>query len=221
MTTNILPPAEDKPKRCYNCGEAESACKCPAEPMPRFLLDIDGVCADFLGSALPVIERISGQRYTPDDFPTWDLWDVVPREHKTPTYNEFKAPGFCASLAPYPGTREGVAALRAIADVHVVTSPIHGPHWYYERVEWCARHLRLRPNDVTQTGQKAHVRGDYLLEDKPSAVEAWAAAHPLGMGLLWSQPYNRGSDVDRIANVRRVHGWGEVIKIVASGRSES
>lgn len=31
MTTNILPPIEDKPRGCYNCGEAESACKCPAE----------------------------------------------------------------------------------------------------------------------------------------------------------------------------------------------
>lgn len=184
---------------------------------PRFLLDIDGVCADFLGSALPVIERVSGKRYAPEDFPTWDLWDVVPHEHKTPCYNAFKAPGFCAGIAPYPGTKEGVRRLRAVASVHVLTSPIHGPHWYYERVEWCVRHLGLKPKDVTQTGEKEHVRGDMLLEDKPSAVAWWAARHPKGIGLLWDQPYNRSSDIaERIGNVRRVRCWDDVIAVVCA-----
>lgn len=193
-----------------------------AEPMrPRFLLDIDGVCADFLGSALPLIERVSGHRYRPGDFPTWDLWDVVPHEHKTPTYKGFKEPGFCASIAPYPGTREGVAALRALADVHVVTSPIHGLYWYHERIEWCCKHLGLKPNDVTHTGRKEFMRGDYLLEDKPSTVEAWTATHPGGMGLLWNQPYNRSSDIaERLPNVRRVSGWTDVVEIVKRKEAE-
>ena len=124
--------------------------------LPRFLLDIDGVCADFLG-----------------------------------------------------------AALQNMAAVRVVTSPIHGPAWYYERSEWCATHLSIAPHHVIHKHEKWTEHGDYLLDDKPAHVTNWAKAHPHGIGLLWDQPYNRTSEIEvSLPNVRRVSTWREVEQTV-------
>lgn len=79
MTTNILPPAEDKPKRCYNCGEAESACKCPAEES----VDLDAWRAE-AGAALEVANAATE--------PPWEAAEeivlyVAPGADPTPPWN--------------------------------------------------------------------------------------------------------------------------------------
>lgn len=186
---------------------------------PRFLLDIDGVCANFLLAALAAVLKVTGKQYKPEDFPTWDIFDIISREHEPACYELFRAHGFCADIEPYPGAAEGVQQLRSITDLHVVTSPIHGPHWYFERAEWVRRHLHVPPGDVIQTRHKQFVVGDFLLDDRPKHVEDWAMHHPNGIALLWDQPYNRGEDgmlKGAPGNGRRVHSWDEVIEAVRS-----
>jgi len=189
-------------------------------PKPRFLCDVDGVLADFLGGALPVIAEVTGTPYRVEDFPKWDLFDVVPEEHEDACYDAFKRPGFCAGLAPYPGTVEGVEALRALVDLRIVTSPMHGPHWHFERLGWLDRHVGIPERHVTFTSEKSFVHGDFLLDDRPSHVEKWALRHPDGLALLWHLHCNASDDTpERVSNVRRVRGWGEVVAAVkAHGR---
>lgn len=183
--------------------------------LPRFLCDVDGVLADFIAGALPIIEQVTGTRYTVEDFPTWDLFDVVPAEFKTACYDAFKQPGFCASLAPFSGIKAGIKQLKQIADVRIVTSPIHGAHWYFERVEWVERHVRIHPERLVFRFEKEFEDGDFLLDDHPRTVERWAKRHPNGLAMLWNQPCNARDDLPaRIGNVERVSSWEEVLTYV-------
>lgn len=188
---------------------------------PRFLLDVDGVCANFLKSALRAVHAVTGIDYRPEDFPTWDIFDIISREHEPACYELFRAHGFCAAIEPYPGAIEGVERLRPLVDLRAVTRPTHGPHWYFERSEWLHRHLRIHPDDVHHTGHKEEISGDFLLDDRPKHVEDWAVHHPEGIALLWDQPYNRGEDGMLKAapgNGRRVRSWDEVIQAVGARR---
>ncbi len=176
---------------------------------PTVLLDIDGVVCDFLTPALEVASRLAGKVYTVDDLTSWDIWETIGRDHVDACYEAYRAPGFCAGLQPYPGAVEGIAALREHADILALTSPIHGPHWYYERIEWCVRHLGCRANDVIFTKHKERVRGDVLIDDRPEHVEAWQKEHPHGLGMLWNQSYNAAHE--KRVRYARVRDWDDVI----------
>jgi 5'(3')-deoxyribonucleotidase len=183
---------------------------------PRILLDADGVLVDFFTPAMAVVERLLGKKYTIEDFPTWDLFDVVGHEHEPACYVEYEKEGFCASFEPYPGAVEGVRRLREVGDICVVTSPIHGRHWYYERVESMVKHFGFRPNDVCFKKYKQFEFGHILVDDRPTNVIDWAARHPHGLGLLWDQPYNRKEwprllqEHNRHGNLYRAHNWADV-----------
>lgn len=182
----------------------------------RVLLDIDGVVADFLTAALSVVHEVSGQLYRAEDLPTWDIWDHVGREHEGACYERYRAEGFCAGLQPYPGAVDGVQRLLSVAEVHVVTSPIHGKHWYYERAEWVRQHLGIAPKQVLFTGHKEHVAGDILIDDRVLHVRKWADMHPLGVGIVWDQPYNRAEDTNGLLRAR---SWDDVLDAVSTARS--
>ncbi len=156
--------------------------------------------------------------YQPEDFRAWDIFEVIDREHEPACYELFREQGFCAGIEPYSGAIEGVERLHALTEVHVVSSPIHGPYWYYERAEWVRKHLRIQPGDVHQTRHKQDVFGHYLLDDRPKHIEEWAHHHPYGLALLWDQPYNRGEDAAMISapNMRRVCSWDEVVQQVTT-----
>ncbi len=181
-------------------------------PKPRFLLDVDGVLADFVTSALPLIEEVTGTRYEKHDFTTWDFFDVVPKTHKAAVYASFTRPGFCAGIPVFEGSREGVRRLRKLADVRIVTTPIWGPHWYGERAAWLDKHIGIHESHIVFRSEKEFEHGDFLLDDRPSHVELWAARHPQGVGLLWSQPCNAQHVLSaHLPNVHRVSTWDEVV----------
>ena len=92
---------------------------------PRVLLDVDGVLADFLTPALAFVEKLTGKTYQEADMTTWDIFEVVGKEWEQPFFEACNRPGFAASLAVYPGAQEGVARLREVAEVYIVTSPLN------------------------------------------------------------------------------------------------
>ena len=180
-------------------------------PRPRVLLDVDGVLADFLTPSLTILTRLSGREWVPSDFPTWDLFDTVPRKFEQPFYDAVNTPGWCRDIPVHEDSVEGVARLREHADIYIVTSPMnHVPTWTHEREQWLKAHFGIEPKKVVHTSAKYICRGDVLVDDRPSNIEAWEAEHPDGVGLLWDQPYNRDDD----AGVR-VRTWAQVRLIVA------
>lgn len=177
---------------------------------PRILLDVDGVLADFLTPALDVIERLTGKAYCAADITTWDIFAVVGKEWERPFFEACNQPGFAASLAVYPGAQEGVARLREVAEVYIVTSPMnHNPTWTHEREAWLWGHFQIPSNRIVHTSAKHLCVGDALIDDRPLNIERWNEEHPTGAGLLWDAPWNR---TDKVGV--RVRGWSEIVNLV-------
>ena len=183
----------------------------------RFLMDCDGVVAQFTAPMLALASTLSGREWTDNDITSYDMFSVIPREYEAQCFAACKEAGHCASLQPYPGAIEAVAELRKLVDLKVVTSPIHGPHWYFERVEWCMLHLGCSPGDVVFRTDKQYEDGDILLDDNAEHVNGWAARRPLNIALLFDRPWNRGAHFIH-NNICRVQDWNEVLTTVAKYR---
>ena len=167
---------------------------------PVVLVDVDGVLANFIEANLRTLHAIGAGPFVHDDVTTWAMEDCLGLT--APQRARMKArwaePGFAASIPEYPGAREGVAALREVADVYACTAPMHSsPTWQHERHHWLVERFGFDHKQIVQTPAKYLVRGDMLIDDKPEHVAAWQETNPGGVGVLWSRAYNAGADLRR------------------------
>lgn len=178
----------------------------PRRTRARALIDCDEVLCDFLTPAFDVLYLMTGTRRTAHDLTTWGLFPPFDTKHREAFEKHIRNAGFCSSLHPLPGAVEGLRLLQEVADVFIVTAPTHGPHWYFERVEWLKRHFDIPAKSVHQAYHKSHVNGDLLVDDKLQNIVSWAEEHPNGKPFLWGQPYNKDA-----RNFTRVLSWAPVI----------
>jgi phosphoglycolate phosphatase-like HAD superfamily hydrolase len=168
----------------------------------RIVLDVDGVLADFVSSALRVINEMAQREalpgydvspYTPDDVRQWEIESLLPKRFHTELFDRLSAPGFCASIEPYPSALAVVDALRATGhDVAIATSPLKGSTtWIAERTAWLQRYWG--EIEIHHTHDKRGVRGDIFVDDKPSHVLDWQNANPMSRAFLLDRPYNRSA----------------------------
>ena len=173
----------------------------------RILLDVDGVLADFVSSALQVIERVTGKKPVPEVHHDWDMFKPYPKDVEDAFYREFKREGWCINLPVYPGARAGVDLLREYADVYYVTSPMsNAPYWAHERTLWLIRHFAANDRQVVHTNAKYVCVGDILVDDKIEHLQQWERHHPNGIPVLWDQPYNRKN-----TSYQRARTWQDVL----------
>jgi 5'(3')-deoxyribonucleotidase len=178
---------------------------------PRALLDCDGVVGDFITPCLREIALLTGADHAHDDVDVWDF-DVKlisSEELRREYWSRITAPGFCASIEPYPHAKEGVKLLQSYADVYIVTAPMLAPTWASERQQWLAEHFGISHKRIVSTPAKYLVRGELLVDDKPEHVEQWQAANPCGVGVLWSRAYNRHA-----THLRSVSQWGPLVDLM-------
>lgn len=175
---------------------------------PRVLLDVDGVLADFLQPAFTTLNTLAGTNHHPSQQVEWDVFSLFDEAAHGPSF--FRAcnqRGWCRSIPVYDGAKEGYAQLANVADVYVVTSPMnHNETWTHEREAWLLEHFGIPHKRIVHTSAKFLVKGDVLIDDKPSNVSDWLEHHPTGLGLLWDQTYNRQAT----AGVR-VTSWAEAL----------
>jgi 5'(3')-deoxyribonucleotidase len=192
---------------------------------PVILFDADGFLLDFATPALRIAsEIVSLDRhgvidptyFKVEDFIVWDFFEKIGREHERACYAEYEKPGFCAAFEPYPGAVEGVCEAKKMADVVVVTSPLHGPVWDHERRQSLLQHFGIPNKDVIFASRKTLVKGRMLVDDNPSHIEAWAreySAH--GVGIIWDQPYNRSHIFENDAwNMMRCDSWDSLLAAI-------
>lgn len=173
------------------------------------LVDVDGVLADFLAPSLDFLRREFKLDYDSSTFPTWDLFETVDCRYLMAMETHWRQPGWCRDIPVYEGAQDAVMALREVADVYFVTAQmLHAPYWMWERVQWLKEHFSAEDRHIVFTLAKYLVEGDVLIDDKPSNICSWAAAHPTKQGVLWTQPYN----LDHVPseNVMRCGSWAEV-----------
>ncbi len=156
--------------------------------MKRVLLDCDGVLSDFIGSVCDLVRCHGGGNRTPAEVTEFDFCkslnlDVdVAREVKREIST---TPGWWSSLKVLPGALEGVAALREVADVYIVTSPWNSCRsWLCQRETWLKRHFDIPHARVIATSAKHLVSGDMLVDDKTETCVAW----DLEQGAAWRMP---------------------------------
>jgi 5'(3')-deoxyribonucleotidase len=177
------------------------------------LLDMDGVLCDFMGRVFDVYAERHGRRYTTEEIKAHDLAQSVGRHVYSVMSGIFNEPGFFLSIKPYPGALDVVnEVIDAGHHVEVCSSPtvitdkkghrkINGLV-AHEKVEWISAHLPRLAGQVTITKNKWLVKGDFLIDDADYNIEAWCRAHPAGMGLVVSQPWNRSMVLP--TNARRI-----------------
>jgi 5'-nucleotidase len=127
----------------------------------------------------------------PDAYPeqiTSDIW-------KDCVENLICQPGFCATLASYPGATAGIEALMEIADVTFVTSPWwSSPYWLNERYQWLVAHFgEKQARKLVFTSDKHLVAGDILIEDHIDTLIIWERlGFKSRLGILIDRPHNQG-----------------------------
>jgi 5'(3')-deoxyribonucleotidase len=178
--------------------------------MARILLDVDGVVANFVGSYLRVVKDVTGRDYGDEDVVEWNIASALglSEQEQARVHEVVATPGFCLELSVYPGA---VAAVRRLAGRHsilwVTTPSEHNPTWRQDRQRWLARHFGELGASLVQTSDKQLVDGDLLVDDRPENCAAWARAHPAGLAVLWSRPWNVSAVP---AGICRAASWDEV-----------
>ncbi len=182
---------------------------------PRVLLDIDGCVADFITPVVRLVNDRMGTHFTVDDVTDFDLYAAlgVPEDVQESVNAAIASPGFCASLEPYPDAIAGVAALRGLAEVRVVTSPWDSETWMRERERWVARYLGIPRKHVIHSYDKIVCAGATLIDDRADTVAAWDNEHhdQESMGaVLFTRPWNaRASWLGH-----RAASWPELISLL-------
>lgn len=194
------------------------------------LLDCDGPMSDFTGAYLDAFREVTGRKATHADVDRWAIhecsffteadrvggWDGRLRKEVAAKVIE---EGFCARIKPHAAALDAIPKLCEVADVYVVTSPWDSsPTWMYERLHWVANHFPgIGRRRVIQTAQKHLIRGDVLVDDKPSHVRDWQNAWPNGLGLLFDMHHNGGEQGLGLART----GWPFVLKHCGAAHTPS
>jgi len=167
---------------------------------PRFLVDVDGVLADFLNPCLKIINDLTGWDKKLQDMNSWHIFKSldVPKEIEDRAYEIMKSPGWCLSLRPISGAVVGIDKLREIGKIYFVTSPMRGPNWTYERTLWLQKFFDAEWDDVIHCSAKHVCAGDVFIDDKVAHLARWKISHPEGLAIKFESDHNRSETWDRV-----------------------
>lgn len=173
------------------------------------LVDCDGPLADFLGEAVLLAARLGFEGCSRERATSWDFldaWGLAP-DQKRRMEDRWRQRGYCSSLRPNIAGMRALDTLREFADVYAVTAPLAGSEfWQWERHNWLRTYFKFPGDHIVHTAAKRLVRGDYLIDDKPEHLRAWAADNPQGVPILWAMPHNAGAGWEG----RTVTSWADV-----------
>lgn len=168
--------------------------------MATFLIDVDGVCANFTDHLL----RAVGSKLTLADIVDWDIFSYLSAEKKRVAEEVLSHAAFWLTQPVIPGAVSAVHAIRAADhEVLFVTSAWENcREWAWARKVWLKRIMGAHYRDVIICSRKEFVVGDVIIDDRTDHVENWSSRHPEGLALLYGAPYNKGSfDWSQIGSV--------------------
>lgn len=171
-----------------------------------FLSDLDGVGTEWDNNFdNDILTRYSHIPNFPlkHERKSFNFYDGQPEEIVVAIQEIMDRPGFYDELSPIEGW---VDAMHEIQDegheVFIVTSPwVTNPTCVQDKFNWVARHLGEEwRSRVIITKDKTLVRGDVLVDDKPTITGAMI---PVWEHVVYDQPYNQG-----LPNRRLTH-WAD------------
>jgi 5'(3')-deoxyribonucleotidase len=169
----------------------------------RFLIDVDGVCADSFAEL----------GIDPKDIPHYDFTGVP--EYK---YNQiieaFNTKDYWNSLLPMLGAQEGIDALNGMGhEIVFVTSPWpHTPHnWAELRKQWLLEHFGIYP--LVVTAHKEYVSGDIIIDDKAETILRCQELYlQRQRGERQPKPYLFGNyGYNQVSGIKKFYSWEQII----------
>jgi 5'-nucleotidase len=174
------------------------------------LIDQDGPLADFETGFLDIWrEKYPDEFYIPVDQRTaFYIRDQYPEKFKKQIDEIYNAPGFYRNLPPTPGCVEALTNMIELGfDVRICTAPLSRyENCVLEKYQWVEKHLgREFTRRIILTKDKTIVRGNYLIDDKPSIEGSHT---PEWEHIIFDCSYNR----ERIENKRlNWSNWREIL----------
>jgi len=176
-------------------------------PSPVFGVDVDGVLADLVGPLLDQVFAATTLRFHPHDIVRFDLAGILGPHGWAAAHDALTRSGFARHLPILPGALQGITALRTLGRVVFVTTPFApSPTWAHDRAAWLAEHFEAQPADLVSLADKTLFRGELLIDDSPTHLEAWSRLGRLAIRV--DRPWNSGA-----AGVP-ARSWEEVVRIV-------
>ena len=160
----------------------------------RVFIDMDGVVADYRAAALAAVRRLYfGGDIGEDPGPGYDLWGPLGLTEDEFFECQTEDPNFWADIPVYPGAREWVAEIDALArgDVWFLSAPSRHPQCHSGKACWLLRELGVKMDRLVVTKSKfllARHRGDILVDDLPQNLVHWREAG--GTPIRFRQPWN-------------------------------
>lgn len=190
----------------------------------EIIVDLDGVCADFIGAyspqgLIPIYNRLSGESVQVEDFRTWDMKDAV-KKPELLNYI-FHAPGFFRHLEPIHGSGWALRSLmRRGHDVFIATSGCT-PHSFSEKVEWCHENLPFIPlSRICLIHHKSQLHGDLMIDDGAHNTRGFLRSNPGAAAISMAWPYNRHQVEDFTALLgdwkKPFRSWMDIVAFVDS-----
>ena len=165
------------------------------EKKPVLLLDMDGIIADFNLYSLQTYNRIFGTKYDESKVDQYiGDHEVIDKSIDVKALRRpYKDPGSFINLPVIPGSQAAVAKLLKFFDIFVVTTQYYGnPTCVHEKHVWLQRHFPAIADQGVFTKHKPQVKGDILVDDRPSNCAAYKAANPgaktASLQYKWSVP---------------------------------
>ncbi|MDL5351201.1 hypothetical protein [Microbacterium sp. zg-YB36] len=176
----------------------------------RILVDMDGVIADWHHAYDRHVASYGARSVGIPTFKqqvAWDLNEGRTDDEKTIIREVMTLPGFYAELSPIPGAKQALKALlKQGHDVRIVSAPyISNPTCASDKMAWIAKHYGTHwAQRLILTTDKTFVRGDVLIDDKPSVTGTQAPE--------WAHIVFGDYAYNRHVRGHRLHSWdmGEV-----------
>lgn len=166
-----------------------------AKRKKRVLLDLDNTINDFSEQLLEIYNFRHGTKFTPDDITDYDFINLGPTKQFADIWNE---PGFFSNLKPLPGAVQFVKELHEHFEVLTVTAaPSEAAR--AEKIDWLIKHFNYGTKELQNTHfarNKQIFRVDFVIDDSPEVLEAFAAEAPKTKLYSWHFPYS--PDYDRL-----------------------
>ena len=168
----------------------------------RFLVDMDGVLADFTGGVLdlmtehlPEIKQLPYEAHK--EFEVQHNYEVGVRGKIRALVER---PGFFRNLKPIVGAIEGIKRLVAEGhEVFICTAPLKSwQNCVAEKYEWVEKHLGPEfVRRIILTRDKTVVDAHVLIDDRPNPALN-GCQQPSWLHWLYDQPYNKHVNARRV-----------------------
>jgi 5'(3')-deoxyribonucleotidase len=177
--------------------------------LKRICVDMDEVMADAVAEHLLRYNREFQSHLTKEDLRGKRFWQVVPAARKAILDDYLRAEDFFADLDVMPHAPRVLAEMQSHYEIFIASAAMEVPTSVNAKYAWLERHFPFIPHThIVFCGDKSILRADYLIDDNPRQLEAFA-----GTGILYDAPHNIA-----VTGYTRVHNWLEIESLFSNNK---